>query len=185
MYGAHQGDGVGPIVLVPGGLVLDAAKGGCWFSVGCPWHTWLFLAVTWSALIEKWCRQDYFLRRQKAGRLRPSSKSVPLSRSGPCSSVGWCSKVVHQNPHQIWCCARSGWWPWCSKKLHQNPHPGRLMFSFLRRWGGVPKVGVVFQKSCPRIPTLYTSSRVFKFAHFRWPRKSRTLIHHENLSNYG
>ena len=25
-----------PIVLVPGGLFLDAVKGGCWFSAGCP-----------------------------------------------------------------------------------------------------------------------------------------------------
>ena len=54
---------------------------------------------------------------------------------------------LHQNPHHIWYCARSGWWPWCSKKLHQNPHPGRL----LRRWGGV---GVVFQNVVPESPRL-------------------------------
>ena len=36
---------------------------------------------------------------------------------------------------------------WCSKKLSQN-----------LRWGGVPKVGGVVPKSCPRIPTLYTTS---------------------------
>ena len=35
---------------------------------------------------------------------------------------------LHQNPHHIWCCARSGWWlcgsmGWFSKKLHQNSYP--------------------------------------------------------------
>ena len=46
------------MVLCIGPAVLDAAKGGCWFSVGCQTH-------------------DYFLRRPKAGRLRPLSKSGP------------------------------------------------------------------------------------------------------------
>ena len=106
---------------------------------------------------------------------------------------------LHQNPHHIGCCARSGWWPcgsmgWCSKKLHQNPRPGRLVFSLLAvfqklgwcskklsqnpdgsmgwcskswggapkscpriptaRWGGFPKVGVVLQKVVPESPRL-------------------------------
>ena len=57
---------------------------------------------------------------------------------------------LHQNPHHIWCCARSGWWPWYSKKMHQNPPPwpvGVLVVGWCSKsWGGVPK-------SCPRIPT--------------------------------
>ena len=60
---------------------------------------------------------------------------------------------LHQNPHHIWCCARSGWWPWCSKKVHQNCYPGRLMFSLLRRWGGIFKSWGGVPKICPRIPT--------------------------------
>ena len=32
------------------------------------------------------------------------------------------------------------------QRLHQNSYPGRLVFSLLRRWGGV---GVVFQKVVP------------------------------------
>ena len=111
---------------------------------------------------------DYFLPRP--GRL--SSKSGPTLAVSALRLGGMMFQRLCQNPHHIWCCARSGWWPWCSKKLHQNPHPGRLVFSLLRRWGGVPKVGVVFQKvvpessvgwcskswggvpkSCPRIPT--------------------------------
>ena len=46
---------------------------------------------------------------------------------------GWCSKTLLQNPH--------GSMGWCSKKLSQNS-----------RWGGVPKVGVVFQKVVPESP---------------------------------
>ena len=93
----------------------------------CPsWHTWLFLAATWSALIEKWSRHDYFLRRPKAGRL--SSKSVPLS----LSAARWAGvpKVAPEPspwPVGVLVVAPMGW---CSKS-----------------WGGVPK-------SCPRIPTL-------------------------------
>ena len=40
------------------------------------------------------------------------------------------------------------------QRLHQNSYPGRLVFSLLRRWGGVPKVGVVFQKVVPESPLL-------------------------------
>ena len=61
---------------------------------------------------------------------------------------------------------------WCSKKLHQNSNPGWLVFSLLRwgsmgwcskSWGGVPK-------SCPRIPTLYTTQ-----LHTEWPKLHRVL----------
>ena len=113
-------------------------------------------------------RHDYFLRRPKAGRLRPSSESVPLSRSGPCGSVGWCSKCCTRTltiygvarglvggPGVPKSCTRTptltGWCShccadgvvfqklgWCSKKLSQNP-----------RWDGIPKVGMVFQKVVP------------------------------------
>ena len=38
------------------------------------------------------------------------------------------------------------------QRLQQNPNPGRLVFSLLRRWGGVLKVGVVFQKVVPGPP---------------------------------
>ena len=123
---------------------------------------------------------DYFLRRPKAGAPHPSSKSGsdmiiscgdlrlvgsnrhrkvsqhPRSRGLALQRGGMVFQRLHQNPHHIWCCARSGWWPcgsmgWCSKKLHQNSYPGRLVFSLLRRWGGVPK-------SCPRIRTQYTTN---------------------------
>ena len=127
MYWARQGGGSGPIVLVPGGLFWTRRRASVDFRWVVP------------------DTHDYFLRRPKAGRLRPSSKSVPLSRSGPCGSVALVFQRLQQNPHHIWCCARSGWWPWCSKQLHQNSYSGRLVFSLLRRWGGVPKVGVVFQ----------------------------------------
>ena len=40
------------------------------------------------------------------------------------------------------------------QRLHQNSYPGRLVFSLLRRWGGVPKVGVVFQEVVPESPRL-------------------------------
>ena len=104
---------------------------------------------------------------------------------------------LHQNSHHIWCCARSGWWPWCSKKLHQNSYPGRLVFSLLRRWEGVPKVGVVLQKvvpessmgwcskcwgdvskTCPRIPTLILLGSTFN----RFTPKYSVLILKTNLS---
>ena len=64
---------------------------------------------------------DYFLRRPKAGRLHPSSKSGPgmIISYGDLRLVGSArhQKVV-QNPHSI--LLRSGWWPccsvwWCSK----------------------------------------------------------------------
>ena len=40
------------------------------------------------------------------------------------------------------------------QRLHQNSYPGRLVFSLLRRWGGVPKVEVVFKKVVPESPRL-------------------------------
>ena len=81
---------------------------------------------------------DYFLRRPKAGRLHPSSKSGPdmIISCGDLRLVGskssksgsepplyiitvWLVALrlgevvfqrLHQNSHHIWCCARSGWW---------------------------------------------------------------------------
>ena len=108
----------GPYSIGPRRTFLDAAKGGCWFSAGCLPH-------------------DYFLRRPKAGRLHPSSKSGPVTiiSCGDLRLVGsarhqkvvqnphsilsrsgwWLDGVVfqrlHQNPPHIGCCARSGWWP--------------------------------------------------------------------------
>ena len=107
----------GPIVLVPGGLFWTRRRA----VVGFRW----VVPDT----------HDYFLRRPKAGRLHPSSKSGP--EPPLCIIAVWLVALrlsgvmfqrLHQNPHHIWCCVRSGWWPcgligWCSKKLHQNPHP--------------------------------------------------------------
>ena len=167
MYGARPNPLAGPIVLVPCGLFWTRRRAGVGFR----------------RVVQD--THDYFLRPPKASRVHPSSKSGPdmIISCGDLRLVGSTrhGKMVqnphirglvlllggvvfqrlHQNPHHIWCCARSGWWPcasmeWCSKKLHQNSYPGRLVFSLLRRgsmgWcskrlGGVPK-------SCPRIPTL-------------------------------
>ena len=131
--------------------------------------------MTWSALIEKWCRHDYFVRRPKAGRV--SSKSVPLLRSGPCGSVGWCSKGCTRTPTLAgWCscCCANGVvfqkLGWCSKKLSQNPCGsmgwcskswGGALKSCPRiptaRWGWCSKSWGGVPKSCPRIPTVYTT----------------------------
>ena len=119
---------------------------------------------------------DYFLPRP--GRL--SSKSGPdmIISCGDekCSTLtvlalrlgGVMSQRLHQNPHHIWWCAWSGWWPWCSKKLHQIPTlagwcshccTDRLVFQKMGwcskklfqnpQFGGDPKVGVVFQNVVP------------------------------------
>ena len=62
------------------------------------------------------------------------------------SSMGWCSKSWSGAPKS---CPRIldgvvfQTLGWCSKKLSQNP-----------RCGGVPKVGVVFQKGVPESPRL-------------------------------
>ena len=134
--GGGGGGRAGPIVLVPGGLFWTRRRAGVGFRWVVPDTHDYFLP----ALIEKWCRHDYFLRRPKAGRF--SSKSVPLSRSGPCGSVGWCSKGCTRTPTLAgWCsrcCVDGVVLGWCSKKLSQNP-----------RWGGVPKVGVVLRKIVP------------------------------------
>ena len=90
-----------------------------------------------AALIEKWCGHDYFLRRPRAGRLRPS-----VSHSRGLGSVGWSSKGCTGTPTLAgWCsrcCVDGVFFGWCSKTLSQNP-----------RWGGVSKVGVVLQKAVP------------------------------------
>ena len=85
-----------------------------------------------AALIEKWCRHDYFLQRPKAGRLRLS-----VSHSRGLGSVGWCSKGCTRTPTLAgwcslccvdgmvfgWCCPRIldgvvfQQLGWCSKKL--------------------------------------------------------------------
>ena len=119
--------------------------------------------------------QDYFSRRPKAGRLHPSSKSSSdmiiscgdlrlvgstrhrkVIQNPPRSggSVGWCSKGCTRilTIYGVACGLVGGPAGWCSKKLHQNSYPGRLVFSLLCRWGGVPKVGVVFQKVVPESP---------------------------------
>ena len=81
MYGARQGAGAGPIVLVPGGLFWTRRRAGVGFRRVVP------------------DTHDYFLPRpgrlssksgpdmiiSKAGRLYPSSKSGPESRSGPAA----------------------------------------------------------------------------------------------------
>ena len=142
MYGARHGGGAGPIVLVPGGLFWTRRRAGVGFG-------WVVPDI-----------HDYFLRRPKAGRLHPSSKSGPdmIISCGDLGLVGSNRhrKVVqnphsrglaprlrvvvfqrlHKNPHHIWCCARSGWWPcgsmgWCYKKLHQNSYP---VWAMLAGW---------------------------------------------------
>ena len=45
------------------------------------------------------------------------------------------------------------------QRLHQNSYPGRLVFSLLHRWGGVPEVGVVFQKVVPESSIGWCSKR--------------------------
>ena len=131
----------GPNRIGPRRAVLDAAKGGCCFSVCYP--------VT----------HDYFLPRP--GRL--SSKSVPLSRCGPCGSVGRCSKGCTRIPTLAgWCsrCCVDGVvfqkLGWCSKKLSQNPR-GSMGWCF-KSWAGIPK-------SCSRIPTLFTTRYVVVVCH--------------------
>ena len=91
----------------------------------------------------------------------------------PCGSVGWCSKGCTRTL-TIYGVARDlvgGPVGWCSKKLHQNFYSGWLVFSLLRRWGGVPKVGVVFQKVVPESPTCILLNEaififIFKIFHF-------------------
>ena len=58
---------------------------------------------------------------------------------------GWCSKKLFQNGVVF---EKLGW---CSKKLSQNPHGSMGWCS--KSWGCVPK-------SCPRIPTLYTTEDI-------------------------
>ena len=123
-----------------------------------------------AALIEKWCRPDYFLWRPKAGRLRPS-----VTHSRGLGSVGWCSKGCTRTPTLAGWCSRCcvdglvlGWCcprildgvvfqtlGWCSKKLSQNtrwggvPKVGVVFQKVVQKWGGYPKVGVVFQNVVP------------------------------------
>ena len=116
---------------------------------------------------------DYFLRRPKAGRLRPSvshSRSLDLAaRWGGVPKVTpepspymvlravWLVALVFQKVHQ-----KSLPWPvgvlvfapmgWCSKSWGgvSKRCPRILNGLCSKSWGGVPK-------SCPRIPTLYTT----------------------------
>ena len=101
---------------------------------------------------------DYFLRRPKAGRLHPSSKSGPdmIISCGDLRVVGYTRhRKVSQNPDSIlW---RSGWWPcgsvgWCSKGCTRTLTiygvARGLVGGPAARWGGVPK-------SCTRTPTQY------------------------------
>ena len=119
---------------------MDAEKDKCWFSMDFP------------------DTHDYFLRRPKAGRLHPSSKSG-LDMIISCGDLRLVGSTRHQkvsqNPHSI--LSRSGWWPcgsvgWCSKSctrtftiygVARSPVGGPA-----DRWGDV-------QKSCTRAPTLY------------------------------
>ena len=143
---------------------------------------------------------DYFLLRP--GRLSSKSGADMIISCGDQRLVG----STRQCPTlAVWALRLGGV---VFQRLHQNSYPGRLVFSLLRRWGGVPKScprildGVVFQKfgwcikklsqnlrwggvpkvwvvfqkvvpdwskgrcskswggvsqSCPRIPTLYTT----------------------------
>ena len=127
--------------------ILDAAKGGCWFSAGCPRHTWLFI-------------NSYILRLPKAGRLHPSSKSGPdmiISCGDLRLVVSTRHRKVVQNPHFI--LSLSDWWPcgsvgWCSKDCTRTLTiygvARGLVGGPAARWGGIPK-------SCTRTPTLYTT----------------------------
>ena len=76
MYGARQGGGVGPIVLVPGGLFWTRRRTGVGFRWVVP------------------DTHDYFLPQLKAGRL--SSKSG-LDMIISCGDLRFSSKMV-QNP---------------------------------------------------------------------------------------
>ena len=130
MYGARQGGGAGPIVLVPGGLFWTRRRAGVDFRWVVPDTHDYFLP----AVIEKWCRHDYFLRRPKAGH-----RKVSHSRGlGPAARWGGVPKVAPELlpwPVGVLVVAPMGW---CFKTLSQNP-----------RWGGVPKVGVMLQKFVP------------------------------------
>ena len=56
---------------------------------------------------------------------------------------------LHQNPHHKLCARGLFGGHGVPKNCTRTPYPGRLVFSLLRRWGGVPKVGVVFQRVVP------------------------------------
>ena len=111
---------------------------------------------------------DYSLRRPKAGRLHPSSKSGPVMiiSCGDLRLVGSTRhpKVV-QNLHSI--LLRSGLWPcgsvgWCSKGCPRTLTiygvARGLVGGPAARWGGVPKGG----------PTLYTTRAPTLFWRTRW-----------------
>ena len=103
---------------------------------------------------------DYFLRRPKAGRLHPSSKSGPdmIISCGDLRLVGSArhQKVV-QNPHSI--LSRSGWWPcgsvgWWSKGCTRT----LTIYGVARGLVGSPLRPCGVPQSCTRTPTLCTTS---------------------------
>ena len=82
-----------------------------------------------------------------------SHRKVVQTRLFLATTKGWSAPPVIEK-----CPTLAVWAPRLGgvvfQRLHQNSYPGRLLFSLLRRWGGVPKVGVVFQKVVPESPRL-------------------------------
>ena len=141
MYGARQGGGAGPIVLVPGGLFWTRRRAGVGFRRVVPDTHDHFLPRP--GRLSSKSGPDMII--SKAGRLYPSSKSGPESRSGPTARWGGVPKVAPEpSPYLV---LRAVWlvalvfqkvapellpWPvgilvvapmgWCSKELSQNPH---------------------------------------------------------------
>ena len=97
---------------------------------------------------------DYLLRRPKARRLHPSSKSGPdmIISCGNLRLVGSArqQKVV-QNPHSILSRSVGRCSKGCTRTLTIYGVARGLVGGPASRWGGVPK-------SCTRTPILYTTS---------------------------
>ena len=159
------GGRAGPIVLGPGGLFWKRRRAGVGFRWVVPdTHGYFFpppgrLSSKSGADMIISCSDQ---------RLVGSHRKVSHSRG----SVGWCSKGCTRTPTLAgWCsrcCVDGVVLGWCSKKLSQNPRgsmgwcskslggaPKSCPRIPMARWGGVPQVGVVFQKVVPESPRLH------------------------------
>ena len=155
MYRARQGGGAGPIVLVPGGLFRTRRRAGVGFRWGFPdTHDYFLLRpgrLSSKSDADNSCGD---LRLVGSARHRKVSNSRGL---GPAALWGGVPKVAPEpSPYMVLRAVRLV--ALVFQKVAPEPPPwpvGVLVVEPMgwcsKSWGGVPK-------SCPRIPTLYTTA---------------------------